>query len=96
VLGGIVLFSAITYGRELALNLRQPLRTTTAQIMGRRIQEEQGTGWSPATVYFVTFADAEGQTLEYVVPEDEYARLQEGQQGILRTKGAWYCSFKKG
>src|SRR5689334_19319646 len=94
VLVGVLLFAAFSYGRDFTDNLRRPMRKTKAQVIGRRVQEEQGTGWSPATLYFVTFADENGGRRELAVPEEDFQRLEEGQSVLLRTKGAWYRGFQ--
>ncbi|MDX1934940.1 MAG: DUF2500 domain-containing protein [Capsulimonadales bacterium] len=94
MMAAVVLGAAVNYGREFAANLRQPLRTTVARIEARRVQEDQGAGWSPSIRYFVTFATETGVREEYPVSEEEYERLREGQAGTLRTRGNWYRGFR--
>lgn len=93
-LGAALLIAGINYGREFLENARQPLQSQVAQVIARRVQEEQGSGWSPATLYYVTFQLPDGKIQEFSVPEQEYNHLREGGQGTLKTKGQWYNGFQ--
>lgn len=93
VLGGFLALAAVSYGREYVGNLRQPLQTVPVQITGRRVYEDQGSGWSAAALYYVTFSEESGQTHEFSVSEAEYQRLKEGQRGFLRSQGTLYRGF---
>lgn len=93
VLGATLLIAGIAYGREFLVNARQPLRSRIASVVARRVQEEQGTGWSPAMLYIVTFQLPDGNMLELSVPEQDYSHLPQGEQGTLKTRGNWYRGF---
>jgi hypothetical protein len=74
-------------------NLRAPDHATPARIEYKRVEERQGSGWEPATLYVVGFRLDNGACREFTVSDSDYHRLREGQQGSLRMRGAWYRGF---
>jgi hypothetical protein len=76
------------------VNLRQPLQRRKVRIVGHRIEEEQGTGWSPSTRYLVTVADEAGAVTDVAVSEEAFTRLSDGQEGVLQMQGAWFRGFQ--
>jgi hypothetical protein len=91
---GLVIAYGVWRTGETWANLRQPMVSREARVLNKRICEEHGTGWEPATTYLVTFLLDNGEPVEYPVPEATYKHLSAGQCGRLSTRGVWYRGFR--
>ena len=93
LIAAFVLYYIWQFVRNTLPNLTQPEVSQHAQVAARRIAEDQGTGWEPATTYYATFLLDDGTRHEYLVEEGLFARLTEGGCGALRTRGTWLRGF---
>lgn len=77
-------------------NDQQPVLSTSAQIVSKRLSVSGGGNDLPAsTFYFVTFEVLEGERHELPVSGTEYGLLVEGDQGILVSQGTRYMGFER-
>lgn len=88
-----VFYFGVQFCRAALPNLRQPTLSLHAQVAGRRVAEDQGTGWEPATRHYLTFLLDDGTRREFQVDEDLFVRIPDGGCGQLRTRGDWFRGF---
>lgn len=93
-LGTVLLAWGFQTGREALANARRPVEIRPAQVIGKRVFQDTGTGWEPAEKFLVTFRLDSGEEAELSVPEREYKLIPHGAHGSLRLQGAWFRGFE--
>ena len=102
---GIVIFQMVKGAQRWKQNNDSPVLTSDARVVTKRsdvsyhhhantMNNTMNTGYS-STTYYVTFEVPSGDRMEFVVQDDEYGMLVEGDAGTLTFQGTRYLGFSR-
>lgn len=97
----IIIFRIIKGMAGLHKNYQSPELAVVAKVVAKRMDVRRhinGTNdsmidHSSSTWYYVTFEVESGDRMEFLVPDDQYGLLVEGDQGKLVFQGTKFKSF---
>lgn len=102
---GILVFQMVKGAQRWKQNNDSPVLTSDARVVTKRsdvsyhhhannMNNTMNTGYS-STTYYVTFEVPSGDRMEFVVRDDEYGMLVEGDAGKLTFQGTRYLGFTR-
>ncbi|WP_066715964.1 DUF2500 domain-containing protein [Clostridium sp. Marseille-P299] len=97
----IIVLSIVKGISQWNKNNNQPVLTVDATVVSKRMNvshHHQGNGdnlssTSSSTNYYITFQVASGDRMEFLVPDNEYGMIVEGDVGKITFQGTRYKGF---
>lgn len=98
----IIVLSIVKGISQWNKNNNQPVLTVDATVVSKRMNvshhHHQGNGdnlssTSSSTYYYITFQVASGDRMEFLVPDNEYGMIVEGDVGKITFQGTRYKGF---
>ena len=105
VVFGMIIVQMVKGAQRWKRNNDSPVLTTDARVVTKRADvsyhhhanntnNTMNTGYS-STTYYATFEVPSGDRMEFVVRDDEYGMLVEGDAGKLTFQGTRYLGFTR-
>jgi hypothetical protein len=102
---GMIIFQVVKGAQRWKRNNDSPVLTSDARVVTKRsdvsyhqhannTNNTMNMGYS-STTYYVTFEVPSGDRMEFVVRDDEYGMLVEGDAGKLTFQGTRYLGFTR-
>jgi hypothetical protein len=92
----LVIFLAVNVVMRWNRANQQPIETLPALVVAKRAHVWGGSGsFSTSTTYYATFELSNGERCEFVVPNNIYGLLAEGDQGQLRVQGGRFKGYDR-
>jgi len=88
--------------KQWSYNNAQPVLIVDAEVVSKRLDvsynhhsNDNNISYHSSTTYYVTFQVESGDRIEFLVPDNEYGLIVEGDRGRLKFQGTRYLGFER-